>query len=107
MLRGSFRNTFSFVFADPVELPHSLAAHQLHFVQSDLIPRIANEILDLMHIPKHSFLHSILQNSKQAEVTQTHVGRRWWEIRADNLIAPHLVNDFLSIVAAGIVQVHS
>jgi hypothetical protein len=71
MLRDLCRNIFSLVFAHPLEPLHALVEHQLHFVQSYVTPEIANEILDFIWIPKHSFLQLILQSSKLLEVTRT------------------------------------
>jgi hypothetical protein len=48
-----------------------LVEHQLHFVQSRLTLEITNEAFNFSRTPKSGFfLHSILQNSRQAEVTR-------------------------------------
>jgi hypothetical protein len=74
MQQSLFGNIFSVVFADPLEPPHPFVGHEPHFVQSHLTPGIADEVLNSSAFPKHSFLHWILQNSKQPEVTQAQVG---------------------------------
>jgi hypothetical protein len=80
---------------------------QLHFVQSHLTPGIANDVLNVTCIPKHSFLLSILQNSKQPEVAPTQVTQIWCMIKAYHVFVPRFVNGLLSVVAAQVVQVHS
>jgi hypothetical protein len=66
---------------------------------------MANEVRNLTHIPKHSLLHWVVQNSKQSEVARTQVKQIWWMINGHHVIAPHLVNEFLSVAAVRVVHV--
>jgi hypothetical protein len=68
-------NTFSDVFTDPLERPHSLVEHELRFVQSHLTSETANKLLNFIYIPKQNSRHAILHNYKHPEVTATQVMR--------------------------------
>jgi hypothetical protein len=94
------------MFADRLERPPPLLERQMHFVQSDFTPEIANEILNFICIPEHSFLYSILQNSKQQKVTRTQVKRTGRMIKGHHVIAPHFVSNFMSVMAARVVYMH-
>jgi hypothetical protein len=49
MLQDLFRSIFSFVFGALLE---PFMEHQLHFLQSHLMPEIANTILNFISIPE-------------------------------------------------------
>jgi hypothetical protein len=79
---------------------------QLHFDESRITREMAKEVPNFICIAKHRFLQSILQSSNQLEGTRTKVNRIEYMIKSYHVIAPHIVNAFLSVVAARVVHVH-